>query len=169
MVERIKEINESFKKVHMLHRFNLHKSISATGIYMGQPPILNFIYKNNNCTQKELADYLMVSPASVAVSIRRMQKSGLIEKVADKKDMRLNRIYLTNKGREISEFCKKEFEKTELLMLSGFSDDELNTISLFLKRISDNLLKGIDNPEEFKAFSDNKDNRKSESQEANND
>lgn len=44
---------------------------------------------------KELSDGINVSPASVAVSVKRMQKSGLITKISDENDLRCNRIALT--------------------------------------------------------------------------
>ena len=62
------------------HRYRVGKAASELGLYFGQPGILEYILMNNGCTQKELAEHLHVSPASVATTLKRMEKSGFFVK-----------------------------------------------------------------------------------------
>ena len=94
----LKELSHSFIRLECVKRFTMHNMLKDSGVYFGQPPILDFLEKNGVCTQNELAKALEVSPASIAVSIKRMQKNGVVEKIADENDLRCNRISLTGKG-----------------------------------------------------------------------
>ena len=52
--------------LNVTHRYRVGKAASSLGLYFGQPAILEFILQNNNCTQKELADQLNISPQAVS-------------------------------------------------------------------------------------------------------
>ena len=125
-------------KLSALHRYHIHTALSKHGVFPGQPPLLNLL-EESDCTQKDLSEKLKVSAATVAVSVKRLQKSGLVEKLSDSEDLRCNRIRITQKGREINELCRRECDRIDNKMFEGFSDEEKNQYAAFLKRISDNL------------------------------
>ena len=87
--------------LNVTHRYRVGKAASSLGLYFGQPSILEFILQNNNCTQKELAEHLHISPASVATTLKRMEKSGFIERIEDKSDTRKKRLTVTEKGENV--------------------------------------------------------------------
>ena len=82
----------------LIHRHRITKSAQQAGLYYGQPMILEYIMNNNLCTQKDLAKSLHISPASVATSIKRLEKSGLISRITDENDSRKNRLSVTESG-----------------------------------------------------------------------
>ena len=55
----------------------------------------------------------MFRRASVAVSVKRMQKSGLITKISDENDLRCNRIALTENGKQRTEYIHSQFDKLD--------------------------------------------------------
>jgi DNA-binding MarR family transcriptional regulator len=73
------------------------------------------------------------------MSIKRMQRAGLVEKAADESDMRYNRIKITERGQQISEKCREEFERIDRRMFEGFSEQEIKQLYSFLNRMSNNL------------------------------
>ncbi len=109
------------------------------GVYYSQFPVIDSICRNDGCTQKELADMLMVSPASIAVSAKRLEKSGLITRKTDEANARCNRLSITKSGMEISEKCREAFEKIDSKSFDGFSDEELDDFVSYLDRIIVNL------------------------------
>jgi DNA-binding MarR family transcriptional regulator len=131
---------------HMMH---LHGEIEKTGLHWGQPRILHMVSVMDGATQKEIAEKLMVSPASLAMSIKRMQRAGLIEKAEDEKDLRVNLIRLTEKGKRIEEGCFLNLKETDNRMLEGFNSEEIAQLSGFLERVIRNFDK-IDQTEETK-------------------
>lgn len=122
-----------------LHRIAIFKAGEGTGIRQGQMPLLSMIDEHKGSTQKELADMLFVSPASIAVSIKRMQKQGLVTKSADSDDLRYNRITLTPEGQRIISDTHASFDAIDKKAFKGFSDEECEQLFSFITRMTDNL------------------------------
>lgn len=135
----LKELSHSFIRLECVKRFTMHNMLKDSGVYFGQPPILDFLEKNGVCTQNELAKALEVSPASIAVSIKRMKKNGVVEKIADDNDLRCNRISLTEKGRELTREMHRKFDQIDKIMFTDFDENELATLKEYLDRIYNNL------------------------------
>ena len=129
------------RKIKCLHRANMQVVLKRYGLYEGQPLTLIHLKKKGECTQKDLAEFLNVSNATIAVSLKRLEKSGLIKKTPDKKDLRYNNISLTEKGREIVDKCEDAFKNVDIHMFDGFSDEEIKNLKMYYARIIDNLEK----------------------------
>lgn len=125
--------------IYRLHMQNISGINERFGLYPGQSRILHTIAEMDGSTQKEIADKLNITPASLAVSIKRLQKAGIVVKEADPTDLRNNRIYITNKGREIREAGVSELIRTDNQLIKGFSPQEVRQLEDFLTRISVNL------------------------------
>lgn len=133
--------------IYRLHLQNIKGVNERCGLYPGQTRILHFIAEYNGSTQNELADLLGVTPPSIAVSIKRMQKAGLVEKAADDADMRINRIYVTEKGKKIHIESMSDFMMCDDRLLKGFTPEEIERLGEYLTRIEANL-KDAGNPDD---------------------
>ena len=122
-----------------LKRLTVQDSLKDSRVYFGQPPVLEYLAEHGHSTQAEIASALGVSPASMAVSIKRMQKSGLVEKITDEKDLRCNKISITGFGREQLDDLHARFDKIDEITYSGFTDEELETLKGFIDRLNGNL------------------------------
>ena len=134
-----KEAVKRMVRVTLLHRYAISTSLSGMKLYRGQPEILEYLKEHGDCSQKELADFLGVTPASIATSLKRMSKSGFIERTADETDRRINRLRLTEKGKEVFLDGKAECDRIDSVMFSGFSEEEITDFSDMLSRIAKNL------------------------------
>lgn len=141
-------------RVNSLHRYSIHKASAEVGLYFGQPPVLEYLSEHKNCTQRELADHMKVTPASVAVSLKRLQRHGLIERSSDQSDMRCNRLSLTEKGLKLHTEARERFDVIDRQMFEGFSPEELLCFSELLDRISNNFEKQLDSSERSSALLD---------------
>lgn len=139
MSDTYKEITRRLHELEWLRHYVVHHALKDSEVYFGQPPILDYLMQNGTCTQSALAKALNVSAPSMAVSLRRMQKSGLIEKVADATDLRCNQISLTEKGRMQREKVHSSFDQIDAQLYAGFSDEELTQLSGLLDRLYNNL------------------------------
>lgn len=114
----------------------IKKKMDKANIHPGQPFILRIIGENPGISQTELAEKLRVTPASVAVSTKRLEKQELIIKKEDENNLRLNHIFLTDKGKEIVEYIKEAFKEIHSQMFGNITEEELTTlISLYNKMI----------------------------------
>ena len=126
-------------RVTLLHRYAISTSLSGMKLYRGQPEILEYLNEHGDCSQRELADFLGVTPASIATSLKRMSKSGFIERTSDENDRRINRLRLTEKGKKIRLAGRDECDRVDKAMFNGFSDEEISSFTDMLSRIAENL------------------------------
>ena len=139
MNEKVRGIREAFKIYHGTHRSVVETSFREKGLYFGQPPILRYLKEHKNATQKEIADFLHISPPAIANSVKRMEESGLIMRVADKKDARCKNLKLTKKGESLSEYADKVFEIVDDVSFNGFTEEEIDMVISFLQRMTENI------------------------------
>lgn len=122
----------------LLRRNRLQRSANP-GLHPGQLPIVEALLCRPGCTQQELADELRVTPASVALSTKRLEKAGLVEKRADENDRRRNRLYATEEGRQLAASRRRCFDELDAAMLHGLTSEELCTLRALLDRLIENL------------------------------
>ena len=92
-------------------------------------------------SQKDLAKCFEISPAAVAVSLKKLESEGYIkrEKCSERSDSRYNEIKITDLGRKVvSESCKY-FRHVDSQAFKGFSDEELEIFAGLLERVQENL------------------------------
>lgn len=143
MNDRIKQptlIAWKIRDVHHLHMNYLQNILSNYGLHIGQPRILHTIRKLDGATQKEIADHLNISPASLATSIKRMEIYGMLNKITNRSDLRRNSVQLSAKGTRVLEDSFNELAEVDSNMVKGFSKEELVQLSQFLDRLNNNLL-----------------------------
>ena len=109
----------------------------------GQPMILFALERYGKdgsiATQKELAEHLGVSQPTTAVSLKFLERHGCVSKVTDERDMRRNRIAITEKGLEVAEKFREAFRELDEAMYSGFTEEEKTQIAEIYEKITKNL------------------------------
>ena len=101
--------------------------------------MLFILQKKEGMSQREICDEMKIKPPSVAVSIKRMEKAGLIERKPDEKDQRVVRIYVTEKGKSLSKQIEKVVKESEAKVVEGFSEVEICLMKRFLKQMIANM------------------------------
>lgn len=125
----------------MKHRKIMQSHLDDTGVYQAQHHLLMKIYLNQNASQKDIAMSMDVSAATIAVSLKKLEKGGYITKEMDKGDNRLNQITITEKGNKVVEQSKQIFDSTDLKVFEGFTEEEKCTLSALLQKLDANLLR----------------------------
>lgn len=128
-----------YMKTGHLHRDVLEKEVRRTGVYRSQHQILMFLSNHPEASQKEIAEFLGVSTATIAVTLKKLEKAGYILRASDPKDNRCNRIQLSGKGEEIVTQSHEIFWRVEEAMFLGFSEEEKKKLINFFERICENL------------------------------
>ncbi|MDW5298678.1 MAG: MarR family transcriptional regulator [Sedimentibacter sp.] len=142
MNKKFIEVVSYLEMLSVLRRIEAHKIFLKVGLYPGQLHLLEYIMNNDGCTQKEIADILRVSPASIATSTKRLQKSGLIEKKTDEDNLRKNMLSVTEKGSDLARKCRESFDVFDKKLFSDFSDEELSSMKNYLDRLILNITDG---------------------------
>lgn len=138
---------ETYIRVTRLHRSVIERRLEGTGVYRSQHQILMYVSKNPNVFQTELAGMYGVSAATIAVSLKKLEKGGYISRLVDQNDNRCNQICITEKGRKVVEDSVCIFRHMDSCMFKGFSEQDMRVLGELLDRIYDNLNRDLnDNP-----------------------
>lgn len=136
------ELHELMGKLHKLElvqQLAHRRGAQEHGLYFGQMPVLDFIAANPGCTQVQVADYLRVSPASIALSTKRLQKAGYLIKEVDAENLRCKRLYISDEGKKACEMCRERMDQIDAVAFQGFSEEDLETFSELLDRVTLNM------------------------------
>lgn len=134
----------TFQAVARARRQATIAQLTARGLGdLGNPMIL-FLLKERGengrvAAQRELSDALHVSPATVAVSLKSLERAGYVEKRTDQADQRRKAVHLTPKGEMGIQRCVQVFQQVDRTMFEGFSPEEMEQVCAFHLRMLKNL------------------------------
>ena len=121
------------------HRKTVEKRVCSLGIHPSQHHFLMHIAQCGTCTQNSIAEAMEISAATVAVSIKKLEKGGYIEKRISQSDGRSNVLALTGKGEEVVEKSKEMFERVDEEMFASVTEEEQQQFHCLMERIISNL------------------------------
>lgn len=121
------------------HRKIMQNYLDATGVYHAQHRLLMEISRNPNAPQIELERQMDVFSATIAVSLKKLEKGGYIIKKTDDVDNRLNQIVITEKGYCVVEKSKKIFKMADEKCFKGFSEEEKKNFLQLLEKLNSNI------------------------------
>lgn len=137
-------------QVDRLHRSIFEKMHSAFGIHRSQHRLLMYISKMDTCpSQKDIAEHFEISPAAVAVSLKKLEDTGYIQRESTEKDSRFNSITLTDKGKEIVEKSLDFFSESDRAMFEDFSETDYENLDSCLEKMAEGLKKFNYSPDNF--------------------
>lgn len=135
-----RDLTDTFVYAGRLHRMVLERLLNKTGVHRGQHQLLMYIADNPNISQKEIARLNKISPATVAVSLKKLEQAGYIRRAVDAEDNRYNQICITPKGSAVVEKSVSFFLDIESRMFEGLAPEELENLKHSLKQIQNNLI-----------------------------
>jgi DNA-binding MarR family transcriptional regulator len=126
-------------KVCGLRHRRMHDLLDDLGLYRGQPSMLGALWAQDGMTHSELAEQINKSPATITKMVKRMEKTGFVERRPDPRDERLSRVYLTGAGRDIQSAVEGVWRAFEEQAFAGFSQEELAALRGALLRVCQNI------------------------------
>ena len=134
------------RSLHQAHRSAIQRELNAAGLgAVGHPMLVSILQSagedpEGQCQdQRELAGLLHVSPAAVANSLKCLERDGYIRREPWERDARRNRVILTEKGAAAVQGCRNVFLRVSDRMMAGFSQEELEQLAQFQRRMLNNL------------------------------
>lgn len=136
--ERKCRIIQLFHQADRTIKRSTNKKLEKTGVYRSQHQLLMMLGKHPESSQTELAEKLEISPAAVAVSLKKLEKAGYIIRQSTESDNRVNHVTITEKGRAAIDRSVVCFKELEGAFFEGFDEEELIFLENFLKRMIKN-------------------------------
>jgi DNA-binding MarR family transcriptional regulator len=132
-----KETSAGYLSNHMARLFakGLQERIAPLGIVTGQFPILLELWEHDGITQQELLAKLDIEQATLANTLIRMERDGLIKRTKHPSDARAQLIWLTEKATAVREpaYAAAAAQNTEAL--SGLAPEELAQFLNIMHRV----------------------------------
>ena len=132
----------AFISADILHRKTIDAWATDAGMHRSQHRMLLYLTKcNETPSQKDLAKHFDISPAAVAVTLKKLESDGYIErgKCGERTDSRFNEIKITERGRDAVLQSRKYFQHVDCEAFKNFSEEELELFASLLERMQENL------------------------------
>lgn len=123
-----RELFESMVQIKHLTEHMCEMSFEDHVTSVLQFQALRCLFMNAASTSSQLAEYLHISPSSMAQLAERLEKAQLITREQDTKDRRVVRISLTQKGREDLELLKEKMYDQLNTIFSCLSDKDMKEL-----------------------------------------
>lgn len=121
------------------HHNTMRQYFQSHGLFNGQPLMMFLIRETPGITQKDLAQKMQITPASVAVSVRRMESEGLVVRQKDQADGRIQHLTLTSKGERLDTECRKARDIIIDVLYEDFTPQELASMDHMLRHMHQKL------------------------------
>ncbi|UPA24736.1 MarR family winged helix-turn-helix transcriptional regulator [Shinella oryzae] len=117
----------------------LQARAGGAGFAPGQFPVLLELWNGDGLTQRELLDRLDIEQATMANTLARMQRDGLISRRRHPSDRRAQLIFLTPRGKALRETAMTAASQTEDALFQGFRRFERELLLEYMRMLLANL------------------------------
>ena len=126
--------------VSRLRRVCFDRELAPLEITRSQWWVLAFIARNNGLPQTQLAHELEVGKVALGSLVDKLQAAGLVERVPDKDDRRVKRVFLTDKARHVIREIAPVSKAFNDRILAEILQADLETTARTLFRMKQNLV-----------------------------
>jgi MarR family transcriptional regulator for hemolysin len=109
------------------------------GVMPGAYPVIAWLMQLTDATQSELARIIGVEQPTMAATLKRMERDGLITRKPDPNHGRRSRVKLTQKGKQLSEVMFAAAREVEKIATRGISKAELQQFFATVDTMTNNL------------------------------
>ena len=123
----------------------LQERIKEHQVAVGQFPILVHLWEEQGLTQKALRDLIRVEQPTLANTLKRMERDGLIKKIPDEDDKRQWRIYLTQRALDLKDALQEDSRNVNKIIVERLNETEqkefMRLIGVITSTLEDKLSK----------------------------
>ncbi|MBQ9079843.1 MAG: winged helix-turn-helix transcriptional regulator [Clostridia bacterium] len=105
--------------------------------------IIIHLAHEDGVTQLDLVQKTHLSPPTVSLTVKKLEKLGYISRVPDTVDQRAVRVFLTEKGRELDNASRSAIDDINKILTQNISPEEIEILLPLLRRMRDNLLNDL--------------------------
>ena len=113
----------------------LEARLKPLGLRIGAFPALLHLWEREGLTQGELVKLLDIEQPTLAATLSRMERDGLIKRTKDDTDGRAQRIWLTETGRSLEKQAKSAAEEINNLALQSLSATEASALIISIRSV----------------------------------
>lgn len=135
-----KKLYSEIRKINNIMRNISHNSLSqGLNLSHAQINILEIINSNPGIIQKEIASIINIKASSMTELVSKLKNKDLIYRKKDDTDLRIIRLFITDKGKEELKNITKIRDENEKSIFKSLSEDEKENLYSLLKKINESL------------------------------
>ncbi len=131
---------------------SLQQKSAVLGVTPGQFPILMTLWNEDGITQRELVERLEIEQATIANTLSRMVRDGLIDRRPHPTDKRAQLLFLTDRAKSLEEQVVAAAREADEALFAGFRRFERELLLEYMRWAVENArkLEGGTDPAEDK-------------------
>ena len=122
---------------HMARIFahGLTARIKPLGLTTGTFPALLELWETDGLTQKQLVERLDIEQATMAYTLARMERDGLVVRKKETNEGRVQRVWLTDRARDLRGPAIAAAQEENAVRLAGLTEDERRQFIALLQKV----------------------------------
>lgn len=117
----------------------LHDEISQHGVVPGQFAQLLALYEKDGITQQELCEIVQIEQPTMANTLKRMERDGLVERVPHASDRRKHLIVLTDMAKRLEAPLIEAANRVNAAATQGLDRKEAEKLMATMRLLASNL------------------------------
>lgn len=119
---------------------NIEENVNAEcSISKTAKSIMIQLYKKDGVTQLEIGRSSHLKAPTISLALQKLESEGFVTKMPDRYDLRSIRVFITDKGRDFTQFYIDKMLEEEKQGLYGISERDRKQLLSLLHKINDNL------------------------------
>lgn len=127
------------RHTHRAFARTLADRLVAHGVTAAQWTVLRALWREDQCSQVDLAQRIRVEKASLTAVLLSLEQRKLIRRERSDVDRRVWSVHLTEAGRALEEVLLPFASQIDKLATKGFSKEEVSVLRHLLVRLMSNL------------------------------
>ena len=130
------------KYISQLHRKGnvfINRELSKYDLSVGQFMFLLDLYIKDGKNQEEISDSLKIDKGTTARAIKKLEEQGFVIRIKNENDKRSNKIYLTDKAKDIKENVFDILDDWNQKISMILTKEEEKTMKNILKKVCENI------------------------------
>ncbi len=122
----------------------LDKRLAGHGVALGPFPLLLLLWEKEGLTQTEIARRLDYEQPTIANTLKRMERDGLVACRPDPKSRKRIQVFLTEKAKDLHRPLTEEASAVNALASANMPEGDLRQFKTLLERLAENLERSRD-------------------------
>ena len=110
------------------------------GWMKGRFSILDYVYLNDGCIQREIRDEFSLDASSVSNFLTALENEGMLQRKRNSQCTREVNVYITEKGKETQKRMNALYDEMEKIVFANFSPEAKEQCLDYLAQMDKNMM-----------------------------
>lgn len=115
------------------------RELERVGMRYSYRHVLKPLMENDSLTQLELVNITKLKAPTISITLRNMEREGIVSRKKNDTDRRETHVAITDKGKKMYKKVLDALAKAEKITLNGLTDKELKAMRAIMNKICNNL------------------------------